>query len=158
MKNINEEIESLKHDLPDICCQIDEYTSEYVDDRIHDIADYNVDVYYSGLLDWISENRSEAVEYIEESVAEFGIDSKNFDFWKLLQSGQYLMYERQLYDNKKDTLLLWALNYIKEEKNIEELEDDVFEEIENIDFDKFDKFSEIETEIDDILNKGEDDE
>lgn len=158
MKNIKEEIESLEHDLPDVCCQIDEYSNEYVDDRIHDIADSNVDIYYSGLLDWISENRGEAVEYIEESVAEFGIDSKSFDFWKLLQSGQYLMYERQLYDNKKDTLLLWALNYIKEEKNIEELEDDVFEEIEDIDFDKFDKFSEIETEIDNILDKGDENE
>lgn len=158
MKNINEEIKSLEHDLPDVCCQIDEYTNEYIDDRIHDIADGNVDIYNSKILDWISENRSEAVEYIEESVAEFGIDSKNFDFWKLLQSGQYLMYERQLYDNKKDALLLWALRYIKEEKNIEELEDDVFEEIEDIDFDKFDKFNELETEIDNILDKGEDDE
>lgn len=158
MKNINEEIKSLEQNLPDVCCQIDEYTSEYVDDRIHDIADDNVDVYYSGLLDWISENRGEAVEYIEDSVAEFGIDSKNFDFWKLLQSGQYLMYERQLYDNKKNTLLLWALHYIKEEKNIEELEDNLFEEIEDIDFDNFDKFSEIENKINDILDKGEDDE
>jgi hypothetical protein len=158
MKNIKEEIINLESELPNVCCQIDEYTNEYVDDRIHDIADSNVDVYYSGLLDWISENRGEAVEYIEDSVAEFGIDSNNFNFWKLLQSGQYLMYERELYDNKKETLLLWALNYIKEEKNIEELEDDVFEEIEDIDFDKFDKFSEIENEIDNILDKGEDDE
>lgn len=157
MKNVNEEIESLEHDLPDICREIYDYNEEYISDQFHDIADNNVDIYYSGLLDWISENRGEAVEYIEESVAEFGIDSKNFDFWKLLQSGQYLMYERQLYDNKKDTLLLWALHYIKEEKNIEELEDNLFEEIEDIDFDKFDKFSEIETEVDNILDKGDED-
>lgn len=158
MKNINKEIKSLEQDLPDICQEIYDYNEEYISDQFSAMADAKIDIYNGDLLDWIDENRGDAVDYIEESVAEFGIDSKNFNFWRLLQSGQYLMYERQLYDNKKDTLLLWALHYIKEEKNIEELEDSVFEEIEDIDFDKFDEFSELETEIDNILDKGDENE
>ena len=104
--NINEEIKRLESELPNVCCNIYNFNEDNITDQIHDLADDSVDIYNSGLLDWLSENRSDAVYYIEEAVGEFGIDYNNFDFWRLLSSGQYLMYERQLYDNLKDTLYL----------------------------------------------------
>lgn len=151
--NINEEIKRLENELPDTCCKVYEYCSDYICDRIHDIADDSVSIYNNALLDWISENRGEAVEYIEDSIAEFGIDSKNFDFWKLLQSGQYLMYERELYDHLQDTCYLYALHYIKEDQSLEELPDDIMEEIEDIDYNCFEKFYEIDDKIKEILTE-----
>lgn len=150
--NINEEIKRLESELPNTCCQVYEYSEDYISDRIHDIADGNVDIYTKDLIDWLHES-SDAIEYVEEAVSEFGIDSKNFDLIKLFQSGQYLMYERELYDNIQDTCYLYALHYIKEEQSLEELPDDILEKIEDIDYNCFERFSEIDEEIKNILTE-----
>ena len=63
------------------------------------------------------------------------------------------MYERELYDHLQDTCYLYALHYIKEDQSLEELPDDIMEEIEDINYNCFENFSEIDDKIKEILTE-----
>lgn len=144
--------------LPEDAQTIADYTNcgaNYIQDIIHEIADNAVPCYNSGLLDWLNEDRGDAVEYIEEAAAEFGL-GKPFDFWRLLSSGYYMKAKRALYDNLEDALKCWAYCYIWKQLKIEDLTDSQVEEIEDIDYQNADRFDDIIEEINNILEiKGE---
>ena len=62
-------------------------------DTISELADSKVDIYYYELRKWSVDNYS----YIEDAIQEFGVDTKNPDFHKMIQSGQYLAYSNEFY-------------------------------------------------------------
>ena len=62
-------------------------------DKISELSDSMIDIYNYDLRKWSVEN----YDYIEEAVEEFGYDSKNFDFHKIIQLGQYYAYSNEFY-------------------------------------------------------------
>ena len=63
-------------------------------DKISELSDSMVDIYYYDLRQWSLNN----YDYIEEAVKEFGYDSKNFDFHNIIQLGQYYAYNNEFYE------------------------------------------------------------
>lgn len=112
-------IEDLKGDLiiGDLGEDIISYDSGYIGDIITTIADNNVSIYKYELLDWATDNSS----YIEDSVKEFGINEKAFDFFRLIQQGQFLSNENELYDCLKDIVLYRLYSYIVSNLGITEI-------------------------------------
>jgi|SRR3990167_2141750 len=74
-------IQTLEDDLSD-------YDLEGFGDARHEFIDGLVNPYNNDLLKWLSSHLSNA-SYVEEAVEEFGLDTNNFNFWNLLQQGQY---------------------------------------------------------------------
>lgn len=62
-------------------------------DMISELADSKVDIYYYDLRKWSVDNYN----YIEDAISEFGVDTENPDFHKMIQSGQYLAYSNEFY-------------------------------------------------------------
>lgn len=62
-------------------------------DILSELADSKVDIYYYELRKWSVDNYS----YIEDAIQEFGVDTKNPDFHKMIQSGQYYAYSNEFY-------------------------------------------------------------
>lgn len=147
-------IEELKNEVSKNFESYEEYITEYynhendIDEIIRDIADNNVDIYTSDLMDWVKDNYN----YVEDYIKEFGIDSNNFDFIGAVRGGQYLYIEETLYNNKSD-MLEYLAYYILQEKDIEEIDEDKATEISMIDFDRIDTIEELEDEINEILEQ-----
>ena len=150
-------IEDLKKEL---------YTGDYGDcfcdyddgcicDIIAKIADNHIDICNSDLLDWAKGNYS----YIEESISEFGIDSKNFNFFELIQQGQYLYNERNLYDNLEDSLKFFVYTYIKNVLKIEEITEEQNDDLLDFDFnDNNESLENLIEHIENIFQKTEEEE
>lgn len=147
-------IEELKNEVLKNFESYEEYITEYynhendIDEIIRDIADNNVDIYTSDLMDWVKDNYN----YVEDYVKEFGIDSSNFDFIGAVRGGQYLYIEQTLYNNKSD-MLEYLAYYILQEKDIEEIDEDKATEISMIDFDRIDTIEELEDELNEIIEQ-----
>lgn len=122
-----------------------DYNRGYICDCISELADNNVSIYNYDLLEWVRNNS----EYVEQAVAEFGVDERNFDFFALLRQGQYMQIEEELCNNFDDILTNWIINYIEYELDIKELTDEQAEQVEDL-FDKYDNNDEFEYIIDKI--------
>ena len=157
MDNIKQYIEK-NINLDDICKNIADYTncdSQYIDDIFTEIADSNTNIYYGALIDWLK-NCNQASDYIEQAVREFGIDTQNFDFMRLIQQGQYQYNIETLNEGKQDTLLLWCLQYCLD-NNIE-LTDEQIEKLDDCDFtdcNKYEKFDDLIKTINEIKNNDD---
>jgi hypothetical protein len=82
---------------------LDEYSIDHINDVLengagadifHEIVDGNVDIYYSGLLKWLNDD-DRSIEFVEDAVAGGYVDLNDFDFWKLISSGQYLQIQEE---------------------------------------------------------------
>ena len=122
-----------------------DYDRGYICDCISELADNNISIYNYDLLEWVKDNS----EYVERAVAEFGIDSRNFDFFGLLRQGQYMQIEEELYTNLDDILTNWIINYIEYDLNIKELTDEQAEQVEDL-FNKYENNDELEYIIEQI--------
>ena len=102
--------------------QIVNYSDGYIGDVFSEIADSNIDIYVVDLFEWGKNN----FEYINEATEEFGNPA---DIIKQIQQGQFLSFERELYDNQNDVLLYYGYNYLKDnniklsEEQLEDFED-----------------------------------
>ena len=79
-----------------------EATEGQKDDAITELADSNVDIYNSDLLEWVKNNYN----YVEEAIDEFGTAKDGegrADFIKQIQQGQYLA-NRELLDQAREEL------------------------------------------------------
>lgn len=147
--NIKELLEKIKEDgvyfdeedIIDLVVEFAEHSNGYICDIISSVADNNVDIYNYKLWEWAKNNES----YIEEAVAEYGIDERNFDLMQLFRSGQYNYYTQAIYSNLADFIKYSILYNI----NAEEISEEELEEIENI-ANKEDNNAEIEIYIDKI--------
>lgn len=154
MKTIKELREEQNLYLGDYGEYLVDYNSGYICDCISELADNNVDIYNYNLLEWVKSNSS----YVEDAVAEFGIDSRNFDFFRLLQQGQYMQITDELYSNLDDIITNWIINYIEYDLEIKELTDEQAEQVEEL-FNKYDNNDEFEyiiEKIEEIFENKED--
>lgn len=67
--------------------------NNYISDKITELSDSMVDIYYYSLREWSVNNYN----YIEDAISEFGVDTKNPDFHKMIQMGQYLAFSTEFY-------------------------------------------------------------
>ena len=144
MKNINELLKEYESEN-DLLCRVEDYTytpDNYICGIISEIADSETDIYYSSLIDWL-QNDCDAVENIKYAVKEFGIDSNNFDFMKLIQQGQYYGHNQHLYENLNEIGKVWLLAYLKDKENLQEITDEQAEFIDDLDTDSNDRFSDL---------------
>ena len=133
-------------DFGDCFC---DYDNGYICDIITEIADNHIDIYTVDLLNWCKDNYT----YIEEALDEFGTPKNsngNADFLKIIQQGQYLAFEQDLYNNLEDNLKNFTYNYILNELKIEEITEEQKEKI--LDFDFTDNNEQLENIIEYIRN------
>lgn len=81
--------------------------SNYISDKISELSDSIVDVYYYSLREWSVDNYG----YIEDAIEEFGVDTKNPDFHKMIQMGQYFAYSQEFYSMVNDFKDYLETNY-----------------------------------------------
>ncbi len=77
--------------------QVEEILSSISDQQCSDSGslevDSLVDVYYSSLLDWVSDDEHH-VEFVEDAVSEGLVDTSDFDFYAAVQAGQHQQYRQ----------------------------------------------------------------
>lgn len=153
MKNINILISETQKSIDDITARLSDYCdgSSYICDAINEIVDSDCPVYWSGLMKWFNEEPN-SQDYVNDAVREFGIDSNNFDIFKVIQWGFIKQAEETIYNEKNDGLLLAAYIFIRDFYKLEEITDEQAEEVENIDFDRIETFIDLQNEIEQIIN------
>lgn len=132
-----------------------DYDSGYIGDIITEIADNEVDIYTSDLLEWAKGNYSD----IEEALDELGTPTDSngkADFLKIIQQGQYYQNEQDLYDNLEDALKFYMYDYIEKELNIKEITEEQNDDL--LDFDFSDNNEQLENLIEHIDEVMETDE
>ena len=150
--NVKEIKEELKESLNDTYCDcICDYDSGYICDVISEISDSHVDIYYYDLFEWAKNNFS----IIEEANEELGAPN---DIIKQIQQGQYVQYEREMYDNIDDMIQLFIYNYIYNDLNIEEITEEQKEELDMLNYNNNDKLENIIDDIKEILKEESEDE
>lgn len=130
-------------------------TSSYLSDLISEYSDSIVDIYNYPLLYWLKDN----YEYVEMAISEFGIDSRNCDFFRLIQMGQYLQNEEMLHSNESKIIELMTYNYLLDnedeiEKDIDEKDiDEMIDEILDY-FDRNDRLYDVIDKINEYIKNG----
>lgn len=153
----NKKISELKNEY-NLCtgdygeCVCD-YKEGYIDEIFSEIADNNVDIYWSDLCEWAKGNSS----YIDDYVVEFGIDEKNFDFFRLIQGGQYLCNLEELNENRDDIIKLFILNYIENRLEIKEINEDIENQLVDM-LSNVSNYDDLSVIIDDITSIFEEEE
>lgn len=149
-KKMVELIEEIKNNNKwlkiDVASFADYGDNNYICDIITEIADSNIDLYNSDLLEWLKDNYS----IIEEANTEFGASN---DIIKQCQQGQYYQYTNEIYGNLSDYIKVYAYDYILNTLEIEEITEKQCEEIGNelINIDNNNRLEDIINIITDIL-------
>lgn len=148
MKQIETLLKEYENDN-DLLYRVEDYTHDanlYICDTIGEIADSETDIYYSGLIDWLKNDR-DSVENIESALAEFGTPTTERngtpDFMKILQQGQYYGNEQKLYDNLNEIGKIWLLAYLRDNEKMTEITDEQADFIDELEIDNNDRFGEI---------------
>ena len=127
-----------------------DYNNGYICDIMSEIADNHINLYNHDLLKWLSDNLANAY-YIERAVNEYGIDSKDFDFYNLIQQGQFMQNYEDLQEHLNDSLLNYAFNYIEHYLDNIDVTEEQFDELTLKDYEKFDNLEEIDDFIKEVL-------
>lgn len=147
-------IEDLKKDLylGDFGEYFVDYNNGYICDIISEIADNNVDIYNYDLIEWAKDNYN----YIDDAVAEFGVDTQNFDFWGIIRQGQYLYNDNDLYENLEDSLKFYMYDYIEKTLNIKEITEEQNDNLLDFDFsDNNEELGNLIEHIDEVMETKE---
>lgn len=96
--------------IGDFARELNDYrnSNEYICDVASRIADNNTSIYYSDIINFISEN----VEDVNDAIKEFGWEGCGSDLYKAGQMAEYLKIEREIYDELNGALLRMAHDYI----------------------------------------------
>lgn len=147
-------IEELKKDLfiGDLGDRMRDYDNGYICDIITEIADNNIDIYYADLFEWAKHN----FDIIEEANEEMGAPN---DIIKQIQQGQFIAFERDLYENLEDILKFYMYDYIEKDLKIEELTEEQNENLLDWDFsDNNEQLENLVDHINEILEEEEENE
>lgn len=133
-----EAMNKLSEEEQDLSDELVNYNNRRISDAISEISGSKIDIYYSNLNEWLK-NCDDAIEYCEKAVQESFIDVNNFDFYKMIQSGQYLYYTDLFYNNLDDivktAVMISINNDIEDIENIEILSiEDISEILKDIDY------------------------
>lgn len=155
--NLKEHIEQYEKDNKCLDISLDyvsDYanSSKYISDWVSEVADSNIDIYTGELLDWVAKDLIN-YQYVEQAIEE-GFAPTD-DFIKMLTGGQFLYYSEFIREHIEDYLIYYALLYLDsleiESQNIDSIVDELY----NLDYKDFEKFSEIEEAIDEIISNYE---
>lgn len=80
----------------------------YVYDYMNDVIEFHVPANIDSLLEWAKDNS----HYIERAVGEFGVDTRNFDFFGTIESGRWLQLQEDIEDYLDDCIVLAVLSHI----------------------------------------------
>lgn len=147
-------VEELRKDYYDNLGDYGEYIADYDDGYICDIFSYisdDVDIYYNDLLEWLKQGYNE--QYVEQAVNEGLTDTRNFDLFKAIQSGQYLQRNEDLYEHEESIIKFRLFDYILNDLKIEEITDEQAEEIGNMVVDNNDKLEDLFEAVNEILEQ-----
>ncbi len=129
-----------------------------IQDTIYACCKDSADIYYDNIFNWAKDNTGVINEYIDEMG---GFNGKGFDdICNLIQQSQIRENEQHYFDNLDGLILIYALNYVKE-NNIDINEYDLDESLNMIanNANNFSKFEEITNLIDgkykNLENEGE---
>ena len=120
-------------------------SDKYICDAIVEIADGCVSIYYSDIIAFISEN----VEAVNDAIAEFGWDGCGSDLYKAGQMAEFKQNENELYNHLEDALLLLAVDYLRYDREIEEIPEELADMIREwaAEIDSSDRCNEMATRI-----------
>ena len=117
---------------------------DYISDNFGEYSDSQVDIYYSDLNKWMSEN----IDLMEEAVSEgfYQLDPHNFSLYSLAQCAQYMSLERELSEDMSEILELMGIRYIL--NTYENITPEQWDEFEDLNFSSYDEFSDFQNDID----------
>lgn len=97
----------------------------YLCDIVSEIADGNTSLYYSDIINYISNN----VEQVNETIEEFGWDGCGADLYKAGQMAEFCEIERKIYDELDEAMLNFCYDYILYDLKIKEITEEENEKI-----------------------------
>lgn len=128
--NVFEVLKAVKENASDYSDLLCDYSdSEYIGDAISEIADNNTSIYYSDIMNFISNNPEALADVIAEGL--YTVDGRTYDLYKHGQAAEFMTIEHALYDDLENALKIYALDYIGHELNLETIPADAWEIIEN---------------------------
>lgn len=148
MEKTNLKIDDLKENiyLGDYGIEIADYQNGYIADIISEIADSNVDIYYSDLKSWAFD--SDHFAYIEQANNEM-TDCNNIH--EIIMYAEFLYNIENLHKYLNEILKYWALNYIEDVYSLECLDSYKLDAIEFINYENVETLEELKSEIYEIL-------
>ena len=137
-------------------CMNDYRTSECICDIVSEIADNNVSIYYSDILDFIRENPEALADVVDEGLYEVTAGS-HYDLYEHAQAAEFMVNERDIYDHLHDSLMCAAINYIRYDLEREEIPEELADLLDcwcdDIDID--DRMSNLMCQIDEYFAANE---
>lgn len=135
---------------------LNDYDSGYICDIISEIADSNTSIYYSDIIEFISNN----VEEVDDAIKEFGWDGCGSDLCKAGQAAEFYQNERDMYNELEEGLFNLALSHIQYTMKVEEISDEQLDKIEELcsDTDNNDRLENFLEEVENIVNGKEEEE
>lgn len=157
MKKIETLIKETEEKINGLAYRLADYIQhgDYVCDAISEIVDNDCPVYWSGLIKWFNEE-SASQDYVNDAVNEYGFD-RDFDIFKAFQWGWCKQAEEKIHEEQEEGLLLACYVLIRDSYKLAEITEDQVEEIEDIDFDRIDRFQELKDKIEEIINENNED-
>lgn len=144
------EIKKLYNKLESSIDCLTDYDNGYIYDIISEIADNQVDIYYSDLTEWANGH----FEEISETISEFGWDSCEKDLYKAAQLAQFRENENEMYSELSEGLENFALSYLEYKLKMKEISEERWEEIQDFlsDIDNNNKLEEIIDFLDEMFS------
>lgn len=135
---------------------LNDYNSGYICDIISEIADSNTSIYYSDIIEFISNN----VEEVNDAIEEYGWDGCGSDLYKAGQMAECRKNENDMYEELEQGLFNVALSYIEYTLEVEEISNEQLDEIENLcyDTDNNDQLEDFLEKVEEIVNGEEEEE
>lgn len=127
----------------------------YICDAISEIADSDTSIYYSDILNFISEHPDALADAVEEGL--YQVDgSTEYDLYKHGQAAEYMLIERDIYNNLRDSLLLCAIDFIRYDLKLDEVSEELYEFIEELadNADNNDRMSDIPDSIREFIEEN----
>lgn len=113
-------------DLGDYADEVSEYRDEdaYIGDMISEIADAGTSIYYSDIMEFISENPGALADVVAEGLYEVrsGIE---YDLHKHGQAAQYMTIQREVSYRLRDYLMSANLDFIEFDLGMEEIPEEL---------------------------------
>ena len=135
---------------------LNDYDRGYICDIISEIADSNTSIYYSDIIEFISNN----VEEVNDAIEEFGWSGCGGDLYKAGQMAEWKKNENEMYNELEEGLFNLALSHIQYTMKVEEISDEQLDKIEELcsDTDNNDRLENFLEEVENIVNGKEEEE
>lgn len=135
---------------------LNDYDNGYICDIISEIADSHTSIYYSDIIEFISNN----VEEVNGTIEEYGWDGCGSDLYKAGQMAECRKNENEMYEELEQGLFNVALSYIEYTLEVEKILDEQLDEINNLcyDTDNNDRLEDFLEKVKEIVNGEEEEE